>query len=160
MNKRPSHAPHRRYDRIIGVAVVMTTKEKQSPQEQMQEPTDLDCLDAIAELANQLGIDSWSETIQGKEHEAISIARALRGDLQRLREIELPQTSGDTKIILTERELEVLRWAALGKSTSVTAQILRVTEKTVRKTRETAARKLNAHNITQSLVAATRLGLL
>jgi DNA-binding CsgD family transcriptional regulator len=138
----------------------MTTKENQSPQEQMQEPTDLDCLDAIAELANQLGIDSWSETVQGKEHEAISIARALRGDLQRLQDVEQPHVSVDAKVILTERELEVLRWAALGKSASVTAQILRVNEKTVRKARETAGQKLNAHNITQCLVAATRLGLL
>ena len=143
----------------------MTEKEKTKPpgqeqrEEQRQEPTDLDCLDAIADLADQLGIDSWPETVQGKEHEAITIARLLRGDLKRLQEIEAP-LQPDATVSLTERELEVLYWASLGKSVSVTAQILRVTEKTVRKARETAGRKLGAHNITQSVVAATRLGLL
>ena len=143
----------------------MTEKEKTNPAPTStlpgheQEPTDLDCLDAIADLADQLGIDSWPETVQGKEHEAITIARLLRGDLKRLQEIEGP-TQSDTVVSLTERELEVLSWASLGKSVSVTAQILRVTEKTVRKARETAGRKLGAHNITQSVVAATRLGLL
>jgi DNA-binding CsgD family transcriptional regulator len=135
------------------------TKVFSQLENQMQEPTDTDCLEAIADLANQLGLDSRSETLQGKELEAISIAREVRDDLKRLLESASLSGSGQPLVALTERELEVLRWASLGKSASVTAQILRVSEKAVRKARESAGRKLNSHNIMQSVVTATRLGL-
>ena len=137
----------------------MTTNEKTNPTFSTQEPTDTACLNAMAGLANQLGLQHWSATIQGKEHEAICIARAFHEHLKRLLQKDVPSIESQT-ISLSDRELDVLRWAALGKSTSVTAQILRISEKTVRKARETAAQKLDCHNITQSVVAATRLGLL
>jgi len=84
------------------------------------------------------------------------VAHLLQSELMR---VPVAASRAPT-IVFTERERDVLHWAALGKSAGVTAQILGISEKTVRKARESAGRKLNSHNIVQSIATATRLGLL
>jgi len=131
-----------------------------------QEPTDVTCLDAISDVAQQLGLDGWSNTIQGKEQEVISLTRELRIQLMRLLDAELsPENSAGTAVTqpapaFTDREIEVLQWASKGKSVSLTADILEVNIKTVQAAWRNIFQKLNCHNTTQCVVAAIRLGLL
>lgn len=123
-----------------------------------REPSDSDCLDAIADVAGQLGVERWADIVQGKEQVAILLTRELRRKLMRLLESDGEHVSC-RDIVFTDLELEVLRWAALGKSASVTAQILNLKERTVRQAWASLGEKFNCYNITQCVVAATRLGL-
>lgn len=59
---------------------------------------------------------------------------------------------------LTEREKEVLKWTAAGKSSWDIARILNITERTVNWTIGKAMRKLDAVNRTQAVVNAIRTG--
>lgn len=60
--------------------------------------------------------------------------------------------------ILTEREQEVVRWVAAGKSNWDIGAILNISERTVRFHVEAASRKLNAVNRTSLVTQALRLG--
>lgn len=62
--------------------------------------------------------------------------------------------------LLSPREIEVLKWAAEGKTVWATSVILGLSEKTVRFYLANAAVKLNATNKTQAVAAALRLSLL
>lgn len=116
------------------------------------------CLDAISNVASQLGLGGKENVLQGREYQAILIARALRGELMHLLGAEPQPTL--LAVCLTENELTVLKWGAKGKSVGVTAQLMGISEKRVQKCRESAGKKLNSRSITQSVVAATRLGLI
>jgi LuxR family quorum sensing-dependent transcriptional regulator len=61
-------------------------------------------------------------------------------------------------IALTDREREVLSWAARGKTTSETAEILTISDETVEGHIRNAMRKLTAANKTQAVVKAIYLG--
>jgi LuxR family transcriptional regulator len=61
---------------------------------------------------------------------------------------------------LTEREVEVLRWTADGKTSGQIADILQISERTVNFHVANAMAKLNAANKTAAVVRATVLGLL
>lgn len=61
---------------------------------------------------------------------------------------------------LTAREREVLVWAAVGKSAWETAEILRITKRTVDEHAQTAFRKLGAVNRTHAVAIALRTGLI
>ena len=55
---------------------------------------------------------------------------------------------------LTDREQDVLSWAARGKTNSETAEILGITEQTIEFHLRNASRKLNALNKTQAVALA------
>jgi LuxR family quorum sensing-dependent transcriptional regulator len=55
---------------------------------------------------------------------------------------------------LTQREQEVLTWAALGKSSRDTAEIMQITERTALAHAVNATHKLGAANRTQAVVRA------
>jgi DNA-binding CsgD family transcriptional regulator len=57
---------------------------------------------------------------------------------------------------LTPRELEVLQWAAQGKTAWEIGEILRITKRTVHEHIQTAVRKLDANNISQAVAIALR----
>lgn len=62
-------------------------------------------------------------------------------------------------ISLTDREREMLGWAARGKTTSETAEILKISDETVEGHIRNAMKKLSAANKTQAVVKAIYLGL-
>lgn len=70
--------------------------------------------------------------------------------------IEVP--TGGTP--LTEREREVLRWAAVGKTTTEVARILTVSENTIKFHIKNATQKLGTANKTAAVVKAVLMGLL
>jgi len=61
---------------------------------------------------------------------------------------------------LSEREVEVLRWSAEGKTSAEIAQILAISERTVNFHVNSAVAKLEASNKTSAAVRAAMLGLL
>jgi len=61
---------------------------------------------------------------------------------------------------LTRRELEVLKWASVGKSSSETGKILGITERTVNFHFRNILLKLDAVNRAQAVAVALKLGLL
>jgi LuxR family quorum-sensing system transcriptional regulator SolR len=67
---------------------------------------------------------------------------------------------GVASIRLTEREVEVLRWAADGKTASESAEILGISERTVIFHIDNALRKLGAANKTAGVLKAAMLRLI
>lgn len=69
---------------------------------------------------------------------------------------------GDPKSVaqLSERECEVLRWAAAGKTSCEIGMILGVTERTINFHVASAISKLNASNKTHAAVKAVVLGII
>jgi LuxR family quorum-sensing system transcriptional regulator SolR len=67
---------------------------------------------------------------------------------------------GMAPIKLTEREVEVLRWAADGKTASESAEILSISERTVIFHIDNAMRKLGAANKTAGVLKAAMLRLI
>ncbi len=61
---------------------------------------------------------------------------------------------------LSERECEVLRWAAVGKTSCEIGMILGVTERTINFHVASAISKLNASNKTHAAVKALMLGII
>ena len=64
------------------------------------------------------------------------------------------------RVELTRREKECLLWAAEGKTSDETADILHISESTVRFHLNNAARKLNVHNRRHAIARAICLGLI
>lgn len=65
-----------------------------------------------------------------------------------------------TRVELTEREIEVLRWTADGKTSAEIAEILGISERTINFHVNTATSKLGACNKTSAVVRAAMLGLM
>lgn len=61
---------------------------------------------------------------------------------------------------LSDRELEILRWAASGKTAVETAEILKLSERTVNFHLNNCSRKLNVRTKTQALLKAITLNIL
>lgn len=92
-----------------------------------------------------------------------AIERAIRGEQTfpnaASEAIELHATDGNRPLI-TQREAEVLQLIADGKSTTEAAQHLYVSVKTVKNHLASAYTKLDAHDRTQAVLRAARLGLI
>ncbi len=71
---------------------------------------------------------------------------------QRMRRLPMSQNCDRTP--LTPREREILAWAAQGKSSWETGEILGISKRTVDEHARTACRKLNAANRTQAVAVA------
>ncbi|MGQ3890133.1 helix-turn-helix transcriptional regulator [Legionella sp. CNM-1927-20] len=61
---------------------------------------------------------------------------------------------------LTQREIDILFWAANGKTSSETALILNISQATVNDYRKSSIKKLNCSNITHAVFEAIKLGYL
>ena len=81
-----------------------------------------------------------------------SLALLLHGRLQ--------SQSARDGVLLTPREREVLQWASAGKTSQDIADLLKLSEKTVRQYFERAARKLGTATRTHSVVVALQQGLI
>lgn len=66
----------------------------------------------------------------------------------------------EAEVMLSNREIEILRWTAEGKTSSEVADILRIAERTVNFHINNAMIKLNANNKTAAVIRASVLGLL
>jgi LuxR family quorum-sensing system transcriptional regulator SolR len=77
-----------------------------------------------------------------------------------LASIVAARPEGAGAIRLTEREIEVLRWAADGKTASESAEILTISERTVIFHIDNALRKLGAANKTAGVLKAAMLRLI
>lgn len=66
----------------------------------------------------------------------------------------------ESKNILTNREIEVLFWAANGKTSGETAIILGVAQSTVDDYRSSSIKKLNCTNMTQTVFESVKIGYL
>ena len=66
----------------------------------------------------------------------------------------------EINVVLSQREISVLRWTAEGKTTAEIAEILRISDRTVNFHLNNAVVKLNASNKTAAAVRAAVLGLL
>lgn len=71
-----------------------------------------------------------------------------------------PELSGLTRGTLTEREVEVLRWTADGKTSGEIADILSISENTVNFHIKNTVAKLQVSNKTAAAVRAAMLGIL
>ena len=72
----------------------------------------------------------------------------------------LRRSESQARFDLTDRELECLRWAAVGKTDWETSQILLISAKTVNYHIENAKRKFGVATRVQAIVAAMRIGRL
>ena len=63
-------------------------------------------------------------------------------------------------VILTQREIEILRWSADGKTSGEVAQIMSITERTVNFHVGNSLQKLNANNKTAGVIKAAMLRLI
>jgi DNA-binding CsgD family transcriptional regulator len=70
------------------------------------------------------------------------------------------QPSETSSISLTDRERDMLAWAARGKTVSDTAEILKISDETVETHIRNAMRKLDASNKTHAVAKAIYLGLI
>ncbi len=70
------------------------------------------------------------------------------------------QPSETPGILLTDRERDMLAWAARGKTASDTAEILKISDETVETHIRNAMRKLDATNKTHAVAKAIYLGLI
>lgn len=66
----------------------------------------------------------------------------------------------EAEVMLSSREIEVLRWTAEGKTSNEVADILRIAERTVNFHINNAMVKLNANNKTAAVIRASVLGFL
>jgi DNA-binding CsgD family transcriptional regulator len=68
--------------------------------------------------------------------------------------------AGNHEIALTDRERDMLAWAARGKTVSDTAEILKISDETVETHIRNAMRKLDATNKTHAVAKSIYLGLI
>ncbi len=72
----------------------------------------------------------------------------------------MPKDPCDAPVLLTGRQLEVLHWVALGKTSWETSQILKLSERTVNTHLAAIFRKLDAGSKAHAVYRATSLGLI
>lgn len=91
-----------------------------------------------------------------------AIGRAMRGETTFPSEasVAIEPKAADGPRIITAREAEVLQLIAEGKSTTEAARLLYVSVKTVKNHLASAYAKLDAHDRTQAVLRAARLGLI
>ena len=71
-----------------------------------------------------------------------------------------PKLLPESEVVLSNREIEVLRWTAEGKTSNEVAEIVRISERTVNFHLNNAVVKLNASNKTAAAIRASVLGML
>jgi LuxR family transcriptional regulator len=101
--------------------------------------------------------DWTSEELPRHEQLMTLVAKATHEAALR---VSQPPVNDQTTSALTYREIEVLRWTGDGKTTSEIAQILSLSENTIKFHVKNAMTKLGASNRTAAVVKAAILGLL
>jgi len=113
-------------------------------------------------ISGMLTLSRSQENLSGSELRAKTpemswlVQLAHFGMARRLTSRLLPEA----EVVLSKREVEVLRWTAEGKTSGEVADILRIAERTVNFHLSNAVTKLNASNKTAAAIRASVLGLL
>lgn len=152
-------------------SVVQTRNLKREEKKVMNEATDANLLDGLAVPIcghnGELAGVGMASSAGGARMDAnlLSKIRALSyqfhlayTELMRKKDSGAP--SGIGQVRLTEREKEILLWAAEGKSDAVIAEIIGITHATIRFHMNNIFRKLQANERTLATVKAIRLGLI
>lgn len=105
-----------------------------------------------------LGRNWSSELDEGPSRTLLEgLAKSLHDDFSdSLLSMHVPES----KTVLTDREIQILSWAAEGKTASETATILNLSPPTIVFHLKNAMNKLNCSNKIQAAVKATSLGIL
>lgn len=97
--------------------------------------------------------EEWAKFLSTAQSTLIQIANRLHRRV-------VADVFGEGKLHLTTRELECLRWIALGKDTSEIAVILSISPHTVRDYLKSVRYKLDCVTLAQTVNKAVKLGLL
>ncbi|QJE01022.1 hypothetical protein HH212_14105 [Massilia forsythiae] len=121
------------------------------------QPThDIKGVASLLTLARPQGVIAPDE-FRAKAPQVAWLAQAAHAALER---VLAARPDGQASIRLTGREVEVLRWAADGKTAAEAAGILRISERTVLFHIDNALRKLGAVNKTAGVLKAAMLRLI
>lgn len=107
-----------------------------------------------------LSVSRGSETIASVEFEAIAPQLAWLSGLAHAKLQKLADRSLDESVSLTERELRILQWTAMGKTAFEIATITGIKPRTVNYHIGNILAKLDVRNKIQAAVRATVMGLL
>lgn len=110
---------------------------------------------ALARDAEQAGAYGYLVKDCSTDDIVEAIEKAMAGE----KTFPEPDENGNSSV-LTQREIEVLQLIANGRSTTAAAQELYVSVKTVKNHLGSAYAKLDAHDRTQAVLKAARLGLI
>ena len=72
----------------------------------------------------------------------------------------VPKLMPETSVVLSAREIEVLRWTSDGKTSYEVSEIMHISERTVNFHVNNAVEKLGTNNKTAAVVKAVILGLI
>jgi LuxR family transcriptional regulator, quorum-sensing system regulator CinR len=97
--------------------------------------------------------EEWNEVLSGTQSALIQIANRLHRRV-------IADLFGEDRPRLTPRELECLRWIALGKGTTEIAAILQISPHTTRDHLKSVHYKLDCVTSAQAVTKAVKLGLL
>jgi len=116
----------------------------------------------IKGVASLLTLARSHEAVSAREADAKSaqVAWLAQAAHEALAGLLAARPDGAGSIRLTGREVDVLRWAADGKTASETAEILRIGERTVIFHIDNALRRLGAANKTSGVLKAAMLRLI
>jgi len=107
----------------------------------------------VSFTSNETG-DAWQKFVLEKEQELHLISMSLHEHVW-----QSDQSDG-LDDVLTERETECLKWAAVGKTAFEASVIIGLSERTVRHHLEMCRKKLDATNITHAVVKAINANML
>ncbi len=110
---------------------------------------------ALFSVATCLSDKSWTRQMREHLPQLHNIAHAVHEATVRVEGV-----SAAAPISLSGRERDVLQWAGAGKTTDEIAQILGISERTVRVYLDTSRYKLTATNRTHAVARALGLGLI
>lgn len=117
-----------------------------------------DASGAVGLLTLARGAETFTETELATNQAKMSwLVQYVHAAMARLL---TPKLAPESRVILTAREKEVLRWTAEGKTAYEISQILSVAERTVNFHINNIVGKLGTANKTQAAVKAAALGLL
>jgi LuxR family transcriptional regulator, quorum-sensing system regulator CinR len=108
---------------------------------------------ALVSISSSRSEDEWAAFLKSMQLALIQIANRLH---RRVIEQEL----GESDLHLTARELECLRWVALGKSAGEIAGILNISPHTARDYLKSSRYKLDCVTSAQAVSKAVKLGLI
>ncbi len=107
-------------------------------------------------LHSDLNDNAFQSLVGSTQHELHLLAHYAHATAQ----AKLHETAQPKPIVLTEREIEILRWTADGKTAWEIGSILNISERTVNFHLQNAMGKFGVHNKTHAAAKAVSYGLL
>ena len=128
---------------------------------------DEDCLvEAIKEgaegyLLKQVDFKTFLEALSGLQRgEAALMGKSVKVLMSRLARLSTQDTQQKPRVVLSDREIEILRLIAKGHSNAAISDEISLSENTIKYHIKNILQKLNAHNRMEAVLAAMREGIL